>query len=220
MIETEKIYKYRIKLSKKKDSLPRCEMRHMLCDSVIKSGINYAKSKKLPKVALGPCAPDGEESICEYADICLKESFGVEELNLKLTPFITGGFKIENITEVPYGLCSLESLCGYAGYIIWPADDKLKADLDKSKGEIEILHENGFREFKKARHLIHTIRSLGPQEIEVIAALSVLRSFGFERILSALLGLEGYAELPNTLRKELYWESSSGSLEPVQQEKH
>lgn len=220
MIETEKIYKYRIKLSKKKDSLPRSEMRRMLCDAVIKSGVNYAKSKNWPKVALGPCSPDGEESICEYADICLKESFGVEELNLKLAPFITGGFKIENITEVPYGLCSLESLCGYAGYIIRPVDDKIKAALENSKGEIEILHENGFREFKRARQLIHTIRSLGPDEVEIIVVLCVLRSFGFERILSALLGLEGDTHLPKTLRRELYWESSCGSLEPVQQEKH
>lgn len=220
MIETEKIYKYRIRLSKKKDSLPRPQMRHILCDAVIKSGINYAKSKNWPKVALGPCAPDGEESICEYADICLKESFEAKTLDLKLAPFITGGFKIENITEVPYSLCSLESLCGYAGYLIWPADDKLKAALDKSKAEIEILHENGFREFKRVRHLIHTIRSLGPQEVEIIAALSVLRSFGFERILLMLLGLEGGAELPKILRRELYWESSGGSLEPVQQEKH
>ena len=219
MIETEKIYKYRIRLSKKKDSLPRSEVRHMLCDAVIKSGVNYAKNKNWPKVALGPCAPDGEESICEYADICLKEGLDVETLNLKLAPFITGGFKIENITEVPYGLCSLESLCGYAGYLIKPVSAKMLADIENSKGEIEILHENGFREFKRARRLIHTIRTAGPEEVEIIAALSVLRSFGFERILLTLLGLEGGAELPKMLRRELYWESSCGNLEPLQQEK-
>ena len=72
MIETEKIFKYRIRLSKSSDSLPRAELRRMLCDSVAKSGVKYAVSKNWPKVALGPCSQDGEASISEYADICLK----------------------------------------------------------------------------------------------------------------------------------------------------
>ncbi len=219
MIETEKIFKYRIKLSKSRDSLPRAELRRMLSDAIIKSGINYAKHKTWPKIALGPCAPDGEASISEYADICLKESIDVEELKLKLSPYIEGGFKIEEINEIPYSLCSLESLCEYAGYILSPADETIIEKILHSKAEIEILHENGIRELKKAKYLIQEIKSLGDNEVEIIIKLSVLRSFGLERILSALLGLEVDAGKFNKLRRALYWQSADGSLQPVWQEK-
>lgn len=219
MIETEKIFKYRIKLSKSRDSLPRAELRRMLTDSIVKSGVSYAKHKTWPKVALGPCAADGEASISEYADICLKESIDVEELKLKLSPNIEGGFKIEEIAQIPYSLCSLESLCEYAGYLLSPADEVVVNKIVNSKAEIEILHENGIREFKKAKYLIQEIRSLGNNEVEIIIKLSVLRSFGLERILSTLLGHEVDAGKFNKLRRALYWQSADGSLQPVWQEK-
>lgn len=220
MIETEKIFKYRIRLSKSSDSLPRAELRRMLCDSVAKSGVKYAASKNWPKVALGPCSQDGEASISEYADICLKESIDVEELKLKLAPHISGGFNIEEIEEIPYGLCSLESLCEYAGYLLSPVDGETLKAMDNSKAEIEILHENGMRELKKARRLIYDIKSLGGNDVEIIVKLSTLRSFGLERILSALLGLEVGAVKLNRLRRALYWARSDGSLEPLRREKN
>lgn len=218
MIETEKNFKYRIRMSKSEGSLPRSQVRSMLSQALKDSGVECALGKSGPKIALGPCAGDDEASISEYADISLKKSIEAEELKLKLSPYISGGFKIEEINEIPYGLCSLESLCEYAGYIISPVDgEKFKA-MDRSKAEIEIPHENGIREFKSARRLLCDMKELGRDEVEIIIKLATLRSIGLERILTALLGLEGGASGLKKLRRELYWLNAQGSLEPLRQE--
>ena len=220
MIETEKNFKYRIRMSKSSESLPRSQVRSMLGEAIKQSGVNYALGKSGPKIALGPCSGEGEASISEYADICLKESIDVEELRLKLSPHISGGFSVEEINEIPYGLCSLESLCEYAAYIISPIDGAKFKAMDRCKAEIEIPHENGIREFKSVRRLIYDMKELGRDEVEIIIKLATLRSFGLERILTALLGLEGGVSGLKKLRRELYWLNAQGSLEPLRQEKN
>lgn len=220
MIETEKNFKYRIRMSKSSESLPRSQVRAMLGEAIKQSGVQYAPGKSGPKIALGPSSGEDEASISEYADICLKESIDVEELRLKLSPHVSGGFSIEEINEIPYGLCSLESLCEYAGYIISPVDGATFKAMDRSKAEIEIPHENGIREIKSVRRLIYDMRELGRDEVEIIIKLATLRSFGLERILTALLGLEGGVSGLKKLRRELYWLNAQGSLEPLRQEKN
>ena len=64
------------------------------------------------------------------------------------------------------------------------------------------------------------MKELGRDEVEIIIKLATLRSFGLERILTALLGLEGGVSGLKKLRRELYWLNAQGSLEPLRQEKN
>ena len=90
----------------------------MLCAALLGSGLKIALNKGNPKLNLGPGAGQNEASLCEFADISLLHESSEEEIKNKLAPFITGGFKIESIKEVPYGISSVEVLASHAAYTV------------------------------------------------------------------------------------------------------
>ena len=195
MIEKEQIFKYRLRLSKDKNSITHHDKRKMLPQALTESGLNCALSKDRPRLNLGPGASVGEASLCEYADICLLQQTDIEEIVKKLAPFITGGFKIESIKEVPYMLSSVENLAQYAKYNI----KGIKCEGGQSVQE----------------PFIYSIKKINGEEMEIIIKLDILRSLGMAQILPTLpgLGVEGYQ--PEILREALLWQTAAGTLEPV-----
>lgn len=215
MIRTEQIFKYRIKLSKSSNSLAHHELRHMLRAALIESGLEIAKSKTGPRLALGPAAGEGESSICQYADICLLKDTPLQEINSKLSAFISGGFNIIDVKEVPYAICSVESLAQYALYTIVG----MHADTDKiskaEKIEVEVMHENGIREFVNIKPHICSIKKISENKLELVAELGVLRRFGLRQILTALPGSEVDERQLSIQRSALLWKNSVGDLNAV-----
>ena len=215
MIKAEKIFKYRIKLSKSKDSITRHEARKMLCAALLNSGLMLALNKGNPKLNLGPGAAPNEASLCEFADISLLRESSEEEIKNKLAPFVTGGFKIESVKEVPYAISSVEVLASYAAYNI----KGLKGDIDKAaksqKIEYEVLHPNGMREIKNIRLSIYSIKAEGAGEVEIIIKLDVLGSLGMAQILTMLPGLEVEEGKLEILRTALLWQKADGAPEAV-----
>lgn len=216
MIKTEStIFKYRVTLSKSGNSISHHEKRRMLRDAIVSSGLKYAQNKNQPKFSLGPGAHEEEASNCEYADICLLEDTNVEIIKQKLAPYITGGFKIEEIKEVPYTICSVEALASYARYIL----KGVTADTDKvlncARAECEVIHDNGMRELLNIRPFIHSINKINGDEVELIIKLDVLRSIGLVQMLTKLPGLEVDERRFSALRSSLLWESTDGSLKAV-----
>lgn len=213
MIKTDIIFKYRIKLSKSSTSITQHEFRRVLREALINSGLKYAQNKNMPKFSLGPGAAAGEASVCEYADICLREETAIEDINLKLSPLITGGFKIEAINEVPYAICSVESLAQYAGYTV---KGLLNAEnLNSAKLELELTHDNGMRELIDIKPHIYSVRRHKEDEAEIIISLPILRSIGLAQMLEKLPGLEVSECGLAVTRSALLWCSADGSLRAV-----
>ena len=187
----------------------------MLCAALLGSGLKLALNKGNPKLNLGPGVAPNEASLCEFADISLLQESSKEEIKSKLAPLITGGFKIESIKEVPYGISSVEVLAGYAAYNI----KGLKGDIDKAAEsqniEYEVLHPNGIREVKNIRPSIYSIKKEGFGEIEIIIKLDVLRSLSAAQILMMLPGLEVEEHKLEILRTALLWQKADGGLAAV-----
>lgn len=215
MIKTEQIFKYRIKLSKSSTSLTHHELRRVLRNALIESGLNLAKSKTGPRLALGPGAGEGESSICEYADICLLTDTPTQEINLKLSAFIGGGYKIIEVKEVPYAICSVEALAQYALYTV----GGVRADTDKISNTdflgFEFTHENGIRELLNIKPLIYSIKQIGEDKLQLVLKLNVQRSLGLRQILTTLPDLEVDEHKFFIERSALLWQSSGGNLNAV-----
>jgi hypothetical protein len=188
----------------------------MLLNALTAGGLTPALHKGRPKFSLGPAAADDEACNCEYADICLARYAPAEEINLKLAPFITGGFKLENVIEVPYAISAVENLAVFAKYII----TGVKCDAEKIKDckniDYEVVHPNGLREFKNIRPAIYGINGIAGG-IEIIIRLDALRSIGMRQILTMLPGLEVQGRGPEILRGALLWQNAAGTPEAVQE---
>ena len=195
MIEKEQIFKYRVRLSKEKDSLTHHEKRKMLQQALIAGGLDCALNKGQPRMNLGPGAGVGEASLCEYADICLAQQTDIETIIKKLAAHITGGFKIESIKEVPYMLSSVENLAQYAKYNI----KGIKCEGGQSVQE----------------PFIYSIKKINGEEMEIIIKLDILRSLGMAQILTMLPGLEVEEHKLEILRSALLWQKADGGLAAV-----
>jgi uncharacterized protein (DUF2344 family) len=210
----EAIYKYRIKFSKCSASITHHEMRRMVKDAIAKSGLKYAQSKNHPRFNLGPGAGSGEASLCEYADICLTQESGLDTIASSLASHINGGYKIEDIKEIPFMLSSVEFLADFAMYNI----KGVKADTEKfsacRKIEYEIEYGNGIKEIKDIKPFIFSIK-LNGNEVEIIIKLNVLRGISMRQILAMLPGFEVNERELEILRGALFWQNGRGALEIV-----
>ena len=215
MIKTEQIFKYRIKLSKSGNSVAHHELRRMLRTGLLESGLEYAKSKTGPRLALGPSAGAGESSICEYADICLLKETSTQEINIKLSAFLSGGFEIIDVKEVPYPICSVEALAQYALYTITGVKADTEKALKSASLELDFVHENGIREVLDIKPLIHSIKQISDDKLELVVKLNAQRSLGLRQILTALPDLEVDEHKFFIQRSALLWQSSGGNLNAV-----
>jgi hypothetical protein len=210
----EAIYKYRIKFSKCSASITHHEMRRMIKDAIVSSGLKYARSKNHPRFNLGPCAGAGEASLCEYADICLIQESRLDIIASSLAPHIIGGYKVADIKEIPFMLSSVEFLADFAMYNI----KGVKADMEKfsafRKIECEIEHGNGIKEIKNIKPFIFSIE-LNGDEIEIIIKLNVLRGISMRQILMMLPGFEVNEHELEILRSALFWQNGRGAFEII-----
>ncbi|MDR0646132.1 MAG: DUF2344 domain-containing protein [Elusimicrobiota bacterium] len=207
----EAVYKYRIKFSKCPVSITSHEMRRMIKDAIANSGLKYAQRKNHPRFNLGPVAGAGEASLCEYADICLLRESGLDAIASSLAPHIIGGYKIEDIKEIPFMLSSVEFLADFAMYNI----KGVKADIEKfsacRKIECETEHDNGIKEIKNIRPFIYSVK-LNGDEVEIIIKLDVLRALSMRQILMKLPGFEVDEHKLEILRLALFWQNGRGAL--------
>jgi hypothetical protein len=215
MINKECIFKFRLRLSKNAGTTRR-EMRDMFINALPASGLRVALNNIRPRFSLGPAAADDEASNCEYADICLAKYARAEEINLKLAPFITGGFKLESVREVPFGISAVENLAVFAKYVITGVKGGAEKIKDNQKIEYEAVHPNGFREFKNIRPAIYNISDIAGG-MGIIIRLDALRSIGMRKILTILPGLEVQGREPQILRCALLWQNAAGALEAMQE---
>ena len=214
MIDKEKIFKYRVRLSKNAGSVTHHEKRRVLRSALEQSGLPCALSKGGARFSLGPGAEQDEASLCEYVDICLTQPRPVSEIKTKIAACLKGGFNVEEVKEVPFGLASVEVLAAYAKYIIKgvkAADKPLSAD----KACIEVLHGNGIRQEVSLKPFIYSINKISVDEVEIIIKLDALRSYGLGQMLSALPGLEVRGDGLLAKRAALLWQYPGGGLEPL-----
>jgi hypothetical protein len=186
----------------------------MLKDAIMQGGLKYAQSKNHPRFSLGPGAGAEEASVCEYADICLMLESAPDAIALSLAPHISGGYKIEDIKEVPFMLSSVETLAVFAMYGI----KGVKADMAKisacRKIECEITPPNGIKEIKNIKPFIYSA-GLNGDEFEIIIKLAVLNVLSMRQILTMLPGLEINERELEIIRRALLWQSSGGKIERV-----
>jgi hypothetical protein len=215
MINKERIFKFRLRFSKNAGAARRA-LREMLSGALAACGLAPALNKGGPKFSLGPAAADDEASGCEYADICLAQYARAEEINLKLAPFIKGGFKLESIMEVPFAIGAVENLAVFAKYAITGVKGAAAKIKDSQKIEYEVVRPDGAREFKNIRPAIYNISDIAGG-MEIIIRLDALRSIGMRQMLAILPGLEVQGQEPQILRGALLWQNAAGALEAVRE---
>ncbi len=209
MIEREQIFKYRLKLIKKAGALPTHELRVKLQEILLNSKLPFEWTKSGPHLVLGP----GEKQIniqnlCQYADIYFTRDISTRLISQELNTLLKeAGYEIAQIDQVPYNLCSVESLAKYVCYEASPIE--LKGNLPQ-----ELLAEVDDK-VVNLRPLIKQVKGLGGSKIEIIIELSALRSIGIEQMLMKLPCLEVKSTSLLLERKALLWEDSTGALRQI-----
>lgn len=200
-------------MSKDANSITTHEFRRVLKEALAASALPCASVKAGPRFNLAPGAQVGQASSSEYADICLSQEESVENINLKLSPFLKGGFRIEEIKEVPYSIASVENLASYAKYLAKGISGNIEKTACAKKIEVEVEQKNGMRLLLNIRPFIYSIKQTsGLEEVEIIVKLEVLRSIGLGQILAKLPGLEVKEKELFLERIALLWQAKDGSL--------
>ncbi len=213
MIKREPVFKYRLKLSRNEDGVTLHEFRRILKDAVIFGGLKYVSSKTWPRLAFGPGAQEGSADLCQYADISLCQEYDIEEIKTKLAPFITGGFKIETIKEVPSALCSLEVLVCAAQYKIKvnpPPQNTLKTG-----GRLEMIVARDVQAaLEKGDTSALFLKALQSEKDEflLLARLDALRSLEVRQMFLMLPCFDGGGAQMRITRQALFWQNPQGDL--------
>lgn len=208
MINREEIFKYRIKLIKNKDAVCFHDLRIKLQEILLESKLPFEWTKSGPRLVLGP----GERQInipseCQYADIYLTKDISTRSVEKELEPLNSLGYGILQIEQVPYSLCSVESLAKYVCYEAFPV--KIKEELP---AKLLVTVEDKVIDL---RPFIKQIKVLEADKIEIIIELSALRSIGIEQMLLKLPCLEVQSASLNLKRKALLWEDSQGAFREI-----
>lgn len=209
MINREQIFKYRIKLIKKEGALPAYELRIKLQEFLLNSKLPFEWTKSGPHLVLGPA--EKQINICneaQYLDIYFTRDINTQlvekELNILLN---STGYQAVQVEQIPYNLCSVESLAKYVCYEASPI--KIKGVLPQ---EVLLQVED---KVVNIRPFIKQIKVLEEDKIEIIIELSALRSIGIEQILLKLPCLEVQSASLKLKRKALLWEDSQGSFREI-----
>jgi hypothetical protein len=209
MIKTGTNFKYRIKLIKEAGALPTHELRLKLQEILLDSKLPFEWTKSGPHLVLGP----GEKQVnilneCQYADIYFKRDISKRLIEQELETLLNSvGYKILQIEQVPYNLCSVESLAKYVCYEASPV--KLKGALPK---EIVVQIDD---KVVNLASFIKQIKEVEADKIEIITELSALRSVGIEQMLLKLPCLEVESTSLLLKRKALLWQDSTGAFRQI-----
>ncbi|MDR1683849.1 MAG: DUF2344 domain-containing protein [Elusimicrobiota bacterium] len=215
MIKPDTIFKYRIRLSKEANSITHQEKRAMFAAALAVCGLKCAQNKTSPRFSLGPGAAVTEASLCEFADISLLREVDVNEVKQSLAPHITGGFKIEDVEQVPNLLCAVESIATHALYKVKGVGGDIEKAQTCAAAAAEVMRPDGMAQLVDIKPFIHSINKINGTEIEIKVKLSGLRSVGLRQMLSALPGLEVNEPQLTILRGGLLWQTTDGRLLPL-----
>lgn len=209
MINREQIFKYRIKLIKRAGALPTRELRVKLQEILLNSKLPFEWTKSGPHLVIGPGEKqENIQNLCQYVDIYFTRDISTRLINQELDSLLKEvGYEITQTEQVPYNLCSVESLAKYVCYEASPID--LKGDLPK-----ELLVQVDDK-VVNLRPFIKMLKTLGNNKIEIITELSALRSIGIEQMLMKLPCLEVKSTSLQLERKALLWEDSKGALRQI-----
>ena len=209
MINREQIFKYRIKLIKKEGSLPAHELRIKLQEFLLNSKLPFEWTKSGPRLVFGPA--EKQINICneaQYLDIYFTRDINTRLVEKELSILLNSvGYKITQVEQIPYNLCSVEALAKYVCYEASPI--KLKGGLPQ---ELLIQVED---KVVNIRPFIKQIKESFENKIEIIIELAALRSVGIEQIFLKLPCLEVKSTSLLLKRKALLWEDSKGALRQI-----
>ncbi len=209
MINREQIFKYRIKLIKKEGALPTHELRIKLQEFLLNSKLPFEWTKSGPRLVVGPA--EKQINICneaQYLDIYFTRDINTQLIEKELSILLEAiGYKMVHAEQIPYNLCSVESLAKYVCYEASPV--KLKGVLPQ---ELLLQVED---KVVNIRPFIKQIKESFENRIEIIIELAALRSVGIEQMLLKLPCLEVKSTSLLLKRKDLLWEDSQGTLKQI-----
>ena len=209
MINKGQIFKYRIRLIKEAGAAPAHDLRIKLQEFLLESKLPFEWTKSGPRLVIGP----GEKQInipsfCQYTDIYFTRDINTQLIEKELGALLnTLGYKIAQIEQIPYNLCSVEALAKYVSYELSPAE--IKGVLPQ-----ELLIQVGDK-VVNFRPFIKEIKKLEGSKIEIIIELSALRSIGIEQMLMKLPCLEVKSASLKLERKALLWQDSTGAFRQI-----
>lgn len=209
MIDSREIFKYRIKLIKKAGALSTHELRVKLQEILLDSKLPFEWTKSGPRLVLGPGEKQTDiQSNCQYVDIYFKRDISAHLIEQELGSLLKAeGYELIETEQIPYNLCSVESLAEYVCYEAGPI--VLKGTLPN-----ELLIQVNDK-VVNLRPLIKQLKALGDNKIEIIIELSALRSIGIEQMLMKLPCLEVKSTSLLLKRKALLWEDSKKALRQI-----
>lgn len=209
MIEREQIFKYRIKLIKKEGALPAHELRLKLQEFLLESKLPFEWTKSGPRLVLGPA--EKQANICneaQYLDLYFQRDISTRMIEQQLSVLLKSiGYETAKIEQIPFNLCSVESLAKYVCYEASPI--KLRSALPQ---EIMLQVED---KVVNIRPFIKEIKKSVENKIEIIIELAALRSVGIEQMLLKLPCLEVESASLLLKRKALLWQDSKGALRQI-----
>ena len=209
MINRGEIFKYRIKLIKQAGALPAHELRVKLQEILLESKLPFEWTKSGPHLVLGPAEKMVNIiSLCQYIDIYLRRDTSEQLVQQELKSLSNFGYEIVQIEQIPYTLCSVESLAKYVCYEASPVI--LKGALPQG----ELLTEVDDK-VVNLRPFIKELKALKDSKIEIIIELSALRSVGIEQMLMKLPCLEVESASLQLKRTALLWEDSQSALRQI-----
>ena len=180
------------------------------------SGLAYYGSRGpaagQPKMAFGPAGGAGHENLCEYADAWFSRLYREEELRAALSPG-TAGLELAALKRVPLLFPSIEASSAAAGFELRfdPVPPDAGSRLREFLASARFMAE---REKKSGKVLF----DLRPAVVSAswkgssLSALLRLRAGGRPETLASVL----YGAAPAAvLRRELYWEDSSGNFREI-----
>ena len=209
MINREQIFKYRIKLIKKEGALPAHELRVKLQEFLLDSKLPFEWTKSGPHLVLGPAEKQANiYNEAQYLDLYFTRDINTQMIEQQLSVLLKSvGYETAEIEQVPYNLCSVESLAKYVCYEASPI--KLKSALPQ---EIMLQVEDKVVDI---RPFIKEIKQSVENKIEIIIELAALRSIGIEQMLLKLPCLEVKSTSLLLKRKALLWQDSKGALRQI-----
>ena len=200
-------------------------IRSIACNSGLPCLLSDFGKSKVVKMSFGPAVSVGYQSTAEYADVYLSAVVTEQEAVEKLNKACGGGFSVIGAKRIPLHFPSLESLVNAAEYEVrgdfgggssrMPLEDFLRRD----KILIRKTKPTGVEELIDAKPLIIAMKLNSPDCLYLFLRFGPKRNLKPERIINAWLSPDGSDNAPalqpdkwTVLRKQLYWESSSGRL--------
>ncbi|HUT86391.1 MAG TPA: TIGR03936 family radical SAM-associated protein [Elusimicrobiales bacterium] len=212
-------YRYRAKFARRlpANNLTHLEHIRVVRQMVIDSGFNFVpmgvKKPNIPKVSFGPALPSGHESICEYADIYLKDFVKTEILSAKISDLCKDGYTLLELKRIPCHFPSVEALVNLVEYEIETdcnvSPQMIENFLNKSEILINKIKPSGESETINAKDMIISMDAVSQNRMTLIV------KFGSgQHLKPGLIASEicTNSDSFKILRRQLYWKNLKGEI--------